>query len=350
MELDERKLRILKTIIDDYILTALPVGSRTISKRSDIGLSSATIRNEMSDLEEMGYLDQPHTSAGRIPSDKAYRLYVNHLMKRSGLNKEQAKQFRGYAERRIGEAEEIISQTARMLSHMTKLTSMVMAPEFKRITMKHIQLVPMSDGCALAIIVTDAGQVHDTLIRIPSGYGSNELQKFSAMLTEHLAGKTFENAIAALVEYAHSIGDENRAFFDEVTSAISHNLGMPKERFIALDGTTNLLMYPEYSDVNKARAMLSVLETKENIFKLLSRAPSMEFTITIGAENEMEEMKESSVVTATYEIGGSPVGSFGVIGPTRMDYSSVITVLNEIGASLSEIFSNMLGIDDNRRE
>jgi heat-inducible transcriptional repressor len=350
VELDSRKIKILQTIIDDYILTAAPVGSRTISKRSDLGLSSATIRNEMSDLEEMGYLDQPHTSAGRIPSDKAYRLYVDTMMKRSRLTAGEAQIINGHVNRRIDETKQVINETAKVLSELTNYTAMVMEPQLRSIVIKHIQLVPVTYGRALAVIVTDAGLVHDTIIPIPRGCGTEELEKMSRMLTRWLTNQTIEEAETILRGGLGAELSEHRKFLSSVAQAISQDVKAPSERYIALGGAMNLLMHPEYSDVDKARSMLSVLETRETLYRILSEASRMEFTITIGSENAIDAMKNSSVVTATYRIGDQPVGSFGIIGPTRMNYSKVLSVLEYMGQSLSEVFSSMLGDGQNDHE
>lgn len=339
--LDERKLRILQTIIDDYILTAAPVGSRTISKRTDIGLSSATIRNEMSDLEEMGYLEQPHTSAGRIPSEKAYRLYVDTLMNHSGLTDAEVRRIRGHFDSRIQEAEEVISQTARVLSEITDYTSMVMAPQMRKVVVKHIQLVPISEGRALAVIVTDAGIVRDAFIQVPPQTGADELERYSRMITQSVANHTITEATDILRRDIFAHMSDRREFFSSIADAITHGIEKTAQRSIALGGTTNILKYPEYSDMNKARNVLAVLETKEMLYKMLSRSTLMEFTVTIGSENEIEDLLGASVVTATYKIGGSPIGSFGIIGPTRMNYSKVLSVLACMGSSLSEVFSNL---------
>ena len=177
MELDARKMQILQAIIDDYILTATPVGSRTIAKRSDIGFSSATIRNEMADLEDMGYLDQPHTSAGRIPSDKAYRLYVNTIMQRAKLSDAEIRYIQDHYSHRLDEVDEVVKQTAWVLSSITKYTSMVLAPQLHAIKLKYIHLVPIAEDKALAIVVTDAGMTRDSIIRIPQGMSPDALTR-----------------------------------------------------------------------------------------------------------------------------------------------------------------------------
>lgn len=345
MELDERKLRILQAIIDDYILTAAPVGSRTIAKRADIGLSSATIRNEMSDLEEMGLLEQPHTSAGRIPSDKAYRLYVNSIMQRTPLSEEETRYIKGHFARRLDEVEEVVKQTAWVLSRMTRYTSMVLAPQLHTVRLRHIQLVPVSEGKALAVIVTDAGITRDAIIRIPDNMDSYQLEKLSRMLTDRFANRRMDEVSRNLVAEFADIMGEHRAFFDALLGVIDKSIVSSGSKSVELSGATNMLNYPEYSDVEKARNFLTAIETKDFLYRMLSNATRMEFSITIGGENENPEMKDCSVVTATYKIGDNPIGSLGVIGPTRMNYSRVLTVLGYMGQSLSEMLTNLIEED-----
>lgn len=345
MDLDERKLRILQAIIDDYILTAAPVGSRTISKRADIGLSSATIRNEMSDLEEMGLLEQPHTSAGRIPSDKAYRLYVNSIMQRAPLSEEEARYIKGHFSKRLDEVEEVVKQTAWVLSRMTRYTSMVLAPQLHTVRLRHIQLVPVSEGKALAVIVTDAGITRDAIIRIPDNMDSYQLEKLSRMLTDRFANRRMDEVSRNLVaEFAGMMG-EHRSFMDALLGVIDKNIVSAGSRSVELSGATNMLSYPEYSDVEKARNFLTAIETKDFLYRVLSNATQMEFSITIGGENENPEMKDCSVVTATYKIGDNPIGSLGVIGPTRMNYSRVLAILGYMGQSLSDMLTNLIEED-----
>ena len=350
MRLDERKLMILRTIIDDYVLTATPIGSRTISKKSELGLSSATIRNEMSDLEEMGFLEQPHTSAGRVPSEKAYRFYVDTMMNVGSLSPEEMNAMQAYFNTRMTEAEEVVSSTAKLLSDLTDYTSMVMAPEMRAIVVKHIQLVPVTSGRALAVIVTDAGLVRDTFISVPANCGAPELERLSNILTNKVKNMPLRDAVEALQKDMGEELDEQRKFFKMVSEAITRDLNREGSRGIALGGTSNLFKHPEFFDIDKAQSMLSVFETKEQLYRILSKAAKLEFTITIGSENELEQMKDSSVVTATYKIAGKPVGSFGVIGPTRMNYAKVLTVLSCMGNTLSSVLTGMLGEPDEKKK
>ncbi len=340
MELDARKLRILQAIIDDYILTASPVGSRTIAKSTDIGLSSATIRNEMSDLEEMGFLEQPHASAGRVPSDKAYRLYVDSIMRRAMLSPAEMASIREHYSKRFSDVDDIVKQTAFMLSSITKYTSMVLAPRLHAARLRYIHIVPLGDNRALLVIVTDAGLTRDFLIRTPKSMDDYDIDRLSSLLKRRLSGRRLDEiASMGLSELSGELA-EQRAFLDAMLASLSGGMDEAASR-VELSGTKNILSYPEYNDVERARTLLAAIEKKDMLYRMLAGRGDVEFTITIGQENENAEMKDCSVVTAKYRVGNEPLGSFGVIGPTRMNYARVIAVMNQIGMSLSELLTNM---------
>ena len=347
MKLDARKLRILQAIIDDYILTAAPVGSRAISKNADIGLSPATIRNEMSDLEEMGFLEQPHTSAGRVPSDKAYRLYVNTIMRRAMLSNEELAAIREHYAQRFGDVDDIVKQTANMLASVTKYTSMVLSPRLHAARLRYLHIVPLSENRALLVIVTDAGLARDFLIRVPGSFDEYQLEKLSRLLNARLSGyRLDEIAAMRLAELTGELAQE-RSFLDAILASLQGGIEEGQRR-VELSGTRNILNFPEYSDEERARNLLSAIERKDLLYRMLMERGDVEFTITIGGENENAEMKDCSVVTAKYKVGDEPIGSFGVIGPTRMNYGRVVAVMSQIGLSLSELLTNMF--EEERRE
>ncbi len=349
MELDERKLRILQAIIDDYIHTASPVGSRTISKRSDISLSSATIRNEMSDLEELGFLEQPHTSSGRIPSDKAYRLYVDTLMSKPELTSDEMHEIRDKFTDAMDEVEDVIKQTARVLSSLTNYTSMVLTPQLHSIKLMHIQIVPVTEGKALLVIVTDAGIAKDSIIKTPKGITPKQLEELSRMLTDRLKNKRLDEINEVMLsELAAEIGD-HKEFLNSLMDLFQKSI-KPDNDSVELSGAMNMLNFPEYNDVDKAKNFLATIETKDILCKTLKDATKLEFSITIGNENENPEMKDCSIVTATYKIGDNPIGSLGVIGPTRMDYGRVMSILGYMGKSLSEILTGMVDDGENDKK
>ncbi len=339
MQLDERKYMILQAIIDDYILTAMPVGSRTISRKSGVGYSPATIRNEMSDLEELGYLDQPHTSAGRVPSNKAYRLYVDHLMKTVKLTNDERERMHDHLVAKSKQVEGVIRSAAGVLSDATKYTSVIVAPKLATLRIKHVQLVPVAERMALMVIVTNAGIVKDALISVPEGMDADELYTISRMLTEKLADKPLEAVRQTFAELLRN-AEHNRRLLGEALQVIEKRLEAGGDASdVIVGGPANMLEYPEYSDVNKARSFLSVLESKDTLRQLLNRDGGMEISIRIGPENQMPALNDCSIVTASYRVGDHSTGTLGIIGPTRMNYNRVISVLEFMGRALSDVLS-----------
>lgn len=346
MDLNERKLSILKAVIDDYIMTGLPIGSRTISRKHGIELSSATIRNEMSDLEELGYLEQPHTSAGRVPSNKAYRFYVDRLMSVAKLNADEAKRIRGYFENRVSEIEQVMERAAQVLSDTTHHISMVLKPQLRKSQIRRIQIVRITEKKAILLVVTSAGLVKDTMIVIPEGTSPDCLEMISNMLTDKLAGKTLEDAEKDLVACIRENAQANSRFVADVLKVIESSVEPQGEQGIVLSGTQNIIDFPEYMSLEKAKNLVSLLETKDMLYDLMKKATKLEFSITIGTENEAHELYDMSIVTATYKIGGRSLGSFGVIGPTRMDYAKIVSILGYVGNSLNNILSNFIETDE----
>ena len=336
MMMDARKFRILQAIIDDYILTAIPVGSRTISKKYEMGLSSATIRNEMSDLEELGYLDQPHVSAGRIPSAKAYRLYVDQLLQRGMIAADETDSVCQYFSNRTHQMEDVISHAAQVLSGLTHYTALVTTPKGAELRIRNLQLVPVSSVSALVVIVTDGGIMRDTVVDVGKDMDADTLYAISRMLTEKLSGHTLSEAQNLLKEIQGGM-EENRELLAGIMNFMDTAEGKGGKPRLALGGASNILNFPEYNDVEKAKNFLSVLETKDQLVKLLEDHSEMAFTVRIGPETGIPELSDCSLVTATYRLGDNTHGTIGVIGPTRMQYGHVFSVLNAIGKQLSEL-------------
>ncbi|HPF88888.1 MAG TPA: heat-inducible transcriptional repressor HrcA [Candidatus Limiplasma sp.] len=336
MAMDARKFRILQAIIDDYILTAIPVGSRTISKRYDMGLSSATIRNEMSDLEELGYLDQPHVSAGRVPSAKAYRLYVDELLREGKLKTDDAQSIRQHFVNRTGKMEDVINRAAQVLSNLTSYTSLAMGPKGAEMTIRNLQLVPISHRSALLVIVTDGGIIRDSVIHVDSDLDSDALYAISRMLTERVAGHTLHETRQILKSLGQEFSEKN-GVIESINRLVAEADDGGGKAKIAFAGPSNILNFPEYSDVEKARTFLSLLETKDTILSLLEQRQSVAFTVRIGPETGIPALEDCSLVTATYSLDNGTHGTIGVIGPTRMQYSRVLGVLSAMGQQLSSL-------------
>lgn len=339
MKLDDRKKKILQAITIDYISTAEPVGSRTIARRYDLGISPATIRNEMSDLEEGGYIQQPHASSGRIPSDKGYRFYVDSLMSLKPLSEGDEIRIRDEYESKKRDIERVIGLTSKMLSSMTNYTSMVSGPRLSKTRFKHIQLIPIDINNILIVLVTDPGLVENRIVGTPIPFDAEELDRISAVLNKRLRGLSIDDLGPTILEEIKS-EIVNQHFYDQAIELIYRSLEIKKRERVFMDGSSNFLSQPEFQDIDKARSLLGMLEREEQVLTLLEEAAtSGGIQITIGQENKHTELKDCSMVTANYSIGGEIVGSIAVVGPTRMEYDKVVTVVRFMAESLSEILT-----------
>ncbi|NLM43036.1 MAG: heat-inducible transcription repressor HrcA [Clostridiales bacterium] len=344
MPLGRRKQLILQAIIEDYIKTAEPVGSRTVSKKYLTNVSPATIRNEMADLEEMGYIEQPHTSAGRVPSDKGYRLYVDELMDKRTVNKQEHEFIRKEFMEVVGEIDMLIKHASRILSAMTNYASIAMAPQFKRTSLKHLQLIKVDSYNILAVIVTDAGIIKNSIFRTETDIEDGVLEKINKILNHKLVGLSIEELvnmdISQLEVGAGPIGEYEQVF-SKVLPELLQALRYSERVEIFSDGAANLLDLPEYNDVQKAKNFLNVLNESELLYDILNDV-SNNISITIGKENKIHQLKDCSLITATYSYNGKIIGSIGVLGPTRMKYSKVISIVDCLTKNLSDILTKIV--------
>lgn len=345
MIMDERKKRILQAIIDDYIDTAEPIGSRTIARKYELGLSSATIRNEMADLEDMGYLAQPHTSAGRIPSDKGYRLYVDKLMRLRNLRKEESDRMRTEMETHMNELNQLLKKASSVLSRYTRYTSMAVTPQLKTSTIKTIQVVPIEMGKAMVIVVTNAGIIRSALVKIDESIRPDMLIMISNELNDKLGGLTVEQvSTGKAIELENHTGmptDILMPVINGVADCIAQ-IDIPE---VYVEGTTNIFNYPEFKDVSKAREFMNVLDEKANLFKIMtSQVEPHEISVRIGSENDMSVIKDCSLIMANYNLSDSFKGSIGIIGPTRMEYPRVISLLKYMRKLMSGEINRFLGM------
>ena len=343
MKLSARKLRILQAIIDDYIRSAEPVGSRTLAKKYELGISSATIRNEMSDLEEMGFLEQPHTSAGRVPSDKAYRLYVDKLMKVRSLDQREAEYIKETYESTIDQIEQIIFHTAEILSEVTNYTSLAMAPRLNKVMIRHIQLVQVDEELALLLIVTSSGILRDTLIRIPEGINNDYLSRVSNILNEQVRGKTIDQINTEEISSTWDKFLKNRKFLSSLLDILIQRFRESEKREVYLGGTTNIFNFPEYQDIIRAQSFLNLMEEKDLLYDILANSAEDGVWVSIGSENSYDELHDCSIVTATYSLEDRVLGTIGLIGPTRMEYSKAVSVMDYMGKALSRYLTKLYG-------
>lgn len=340
MDLDERKKRILKALIGDYITTAEPVGSRTIAKRYGLGISSATIRNEMADLEDMGYLEQPHTSAGRVPSDKGYRVYVDHLMNTEQLTKEEIDIIRGSIYRNaLGEIDKVIKETSKVLSMLTNYTALVISPQTRKSTVKHIQLIAIDNINIVVVVVTNFGIVKNTTVKLSQPITSEKLSTINNILNDKLRGLTIEEINLGIISDVQRNVTGYTEILNEIIPILNDSLNDIDNNEIYLEGSSNIFNYPEYNAIDKAKTFLSVLDNKDFLYRLLCNE-DRETKISIGHENEYDEIRECSLITATYKIGDNVAGTIGIIGPTRMYYSKVLAIMKCFRAYLNDTLTD----------
>lgn len=341
MPLSDRKIKILQAIINDYIATAEPVGSRTIAKKYDLGISSATIRNEMSDLEEMGLIIQPHASAGRIPSDLGYRLYVDRLMKHKELDATNQKFLRDVIYKNISQIDYLMEETAKALSIITNYTTIVSEPIIEKIKLKQIRLIPLDSMSVMLIAVTEENFIKNHIIRTQVVPSDAELYKISVELNTLLQGRALEEADDDILKRFVEIFKGHEDMLRPVYHAIEKTVKSAERVNVHLSGTKNILAFPEFSDVNKAKSIFQTLEEKDVLVNLLESGGDGEMQIMIGNENSIEEMKDCSVITMNYKMGDNTKGTIGILGPTRMDYQRVISALNGMVKNIEIVLKNL---------
>ena len=335
--LDERKVKILEAIIRTYLETGEPVGSRTISKYTDLNLSSATIRNEMSDLEELGYLTAPHTSAGRIPSDQGYRFYVDHLLKSKDKEISDMKEF---VIEHTEKMEKVLKQVAKVLAQTTNYATMISSPNYNANKVKFIQLSQLDENQLRAVIVMETNIVRNKIIPLREPLDNETMLKLNVLLNSTLNGLSIPQinlgTISKMKEQAGDHSDIVGVVLDAVAESISQ-----EELEIYTSGATNIFKYPELSDSRKASELIYTLEEKQQLAALVSDSLSSEtetgIQVYIGNESPIQTMKDCSVVTATYELSEGVKGTVGIIGPKRMDYEKVMDSLKELKTQLDGI-------------
>jgi len=339
LSLNERKMRILEALINDYISTGEPVGSRTIAKKYDIGISSATIRNELSDLEEMGFILQPHASSGRIPSDKGYRLYVDTLMqdRYRDLTDDETVYLKEVILNNINHIEYLMKETAKAISILTNYTTIVSQPELKKISIKHIQLMPMDANSIVLVIITMNKLVRNSTVSVHESPNSESLGEISIFLTELLQGKDTEDIIK--IDIAE-VKEQKKAYaniLESVIKAIVDILTKEEDIEVYTSGVNNILTFPEFSDIEKAKTIFKTFEEKEILITLLDKKNTDSIQVVIGSENNLEQMKDCSIIRTNYKLGNQSIGTIGIIGPTRMDYYHVSSILNGIVKNINSV-------------
>ena len=337
MELTERKKKILQLVVDDYIETAQPVSSKSITEKYLTTISSATVRSELSALEELGYLYQPHTSAGRVPSKEAYKLYVNELMVKDNLSTKELDYIEKIFLEKTNSVEEIIKKTAKVISELTQYTSLAISSHDGQEVIRNIKLFRIMPESALLVIVTDTKLFKDAVIELPHDLPDDNLENANNLLAEFFTGKTLAEACADNLKIDESFAGY-KAVFSEVIGALKEYVSRSDE--VITEGEDKIFDHPEYADIDKIRDFMSVVTKKDRVLNLLSENRSIKLNIKIGAEGYEEIPEDCSLVTATYSANGVVIGTYGVIGPQRMDYKKVVSVLENVGKILESILTN----------
>ncbi|MBO8156027.1 MAG: heat-inducible transcriptional repressor HrcA [Bacillaceae bacterium] len=337
--LTERQLLILQVIIDDFIQNAQPVGSRAISKKDEVSFSSATIRNEMADLEEMGFLQKTHSSSGRIPSEKGYRFYVDHLMAPFRLSKQELEKIKNTFQEHLMEYEKVVQKSAEVLSDLTNYTSIILGPEVYETRLKQLQIIPLSSHSAVAILVTNTGHVQHRSFSIPVDIDSSDLETTVNILNERLNGVPLvqlnEKMQTEIIDLLRKHTKNFRNAYEYIRAALMDD--QPVKLYVG--GKTNIMNQPEFKDIDKIRSLFSVIEEENQIAPIL-RKNADGIKVSIGHENELEAMRDCSLITATYSLGDEQVGTIALLGPTRMEYSKVISLLNVLSGQMNKTFQS----------
>lgn len=331
--LTNRQLQILQVIVDDFVTSAQPVGSRQISKKEGITFSSATIRNEMADLEELGFLEKTHTSSGRVPSEKGYRYYVDNLLTPQAIAQEEIHRIQSIFTSKIMQSEQLIKQSAAILSELTTYTTVLLGPDMLQHKVKKFQIVPLAGQSAVAIIVMDNGHVENRIITIPDEISTADIEKMVNILNERIVGVPLYALHEKLQKEAMTVLKQHVKAADAFIYSLLNATKEQKEAKVYYGGKTNMLNQPEFHDIQKVRELMDLMETESQITPLL-KTGNEGIEIRIGSENNHYAMENCSVITTSFQIGGE-LGSIAIIGPTRMDYQRVVTLMNFMRSGLT---------------
>ncbi|KUO97381.1 heat-inducible transcriptional repressor HrcA [Ferroacidibacillus organovorans] len=344
--LTERQKSILRIIVDDYVRSAEPVGSRTLSKHAELGYSAATIRNEMADLEELGYLEQPHTSAGRIPSQAGYRYYVDHLLSLDvALRAQDVEEIKQLFATRVFAFEQAAQQVAHVLSSLTQYTGVVLGAKVYDTTLKSLQLIPLTDQSAVVLVINSAGQVQNKTVTIPDGVSMHEVVQLTELMNRSLCGtpmyrirsRVYEELMREVARHMEDYEEASR-LLDQILKVTEE----PQEPNVFLGQATNMLLQPEFQNIHKAKSVLSWLEKRDEVVVSLAKNALHEnLRVRIGGENEVESLQDCTLITTALHIGQVPIGVVGVVGPTRMEYGRVIALLRTLSSGLSDVYGRI---------
>lgn len=331
--LTDRQLLLLRVIIDDFIETAHPVGSRTLAKKKNVALSAATVRNEMADLEELGYLKKNHTSSGRVPSEKGYRFYVDHLIKPT-IKQKNIRILENIIKDGFYELEQIVQMSAEILSELTNYTSIILGPEMYDTKLRQLQIVTISPHTAVAILITNTGHVEHRSFAIPVDINLSDLEKMVNIINDRLEGvplhqlqEAFDKEVKSLLKVHLSNYEKAYEYFQSIFTS-----DQPVKLYIS--GKSNILLQPEFKDIEKIHSFYTMIEKEDVVANLLKNAEDG-IKVSIGTENEVDEIKDFSLITASYHSGEDQMGTIALLGPTRMEYRKVISLLKGLSSEMT---------------
>lgn len=351
MELNERKEKILDAIIRNYLETGEPVGSRTISKNSDLNLSSATIRNEMSDLEEDGFIVQPHTSSGRIPTDKGYRFYVDHMLKQIDEREKKVSEREELIIEKMDKVDAMMENMAKVLANNTNYATMVTTPKSLGNKIKFVQLSLLEDKQLLLTVVSDKNRVINKILDVEENVNQEMIVRLNVALNTALAGLTLEEINLGVITALTKQAGKMEHLVNEVMQAITEAIATEEQMKIYTSGATNIFKYPELSDKERASKLLTTLEEKSQLTELVKDGDdNTGIQVYIGSETPIQEMKDCSVVTATYELEDGFKGTIGIIGPKRMDYERVVETLRDVKEQIKDSFESKTALNKQARK
>ena len=337
MTLSDRQLKILEAIVNDYIQTAEPIGSRTIAKKYGMGISSATIRNEMSDLEDMGFITQPHTSSGRVPSAKGYRFYVDSMMPRRPLTSDESLLLQRMILSNISQVEYMMKETANALARLTRYPAIVSEPYLKKAKIKHVQMIPVDEKTISLVMVTDTKSVKSQPLTLPAAPDYEELLRLAGILNQHLSGKTIREIDRPLIDILLVAFVNQAHILMPILGTIVALIQDEDDMRVFTSGVKNILAFPEFADIRKAEAIFQALEERDALISIIGQPQLGGIQITIGEENSLELLKDCSLIRASYTIDNQSTGCIALIGPTRMDYGHAVSVLHGILQNIQHV-------------
>ena len=336
--LSDRKKKVLQAIVEEYINTAEPVSSGSLAKNHGLNYSSATIRNEMADLEHIGFLDKPHTSAGRVPSDKGYRYYVDELIKEDDISLEEIKYIQSKLETKVNEIEELTKITTNTLSEITHYTTVAIGPRTSMQNIEEIKFVLLGTRMLMAVILTDSGIIKETIIKFDEDISEQQVETLNFLFNNKLKGQPLDKIDKPLEEYIFSEMNYSLKVIKPVMAQIRKVID--EESKVYLEGANKAFDLPEFKSLEVARNFINLIDTKEIVTDLLHNGFAKDINVYIGDENQKEELKDFSIVTFKHSLGNRDLGTIGIIGPKRMDYSKVISVMKYINKKLNEKYKS----------